>query len=506
MATEADLEAFGDDEAETAEALTLTQVAKINFQPATVLPPAGYTADTGLAFDVTRKFGWVRQDSLSSATHVPLDISPNTRKRNRTGIDPRLDTIVHMQYPSTTNPPNVGIPSAWEYVVPNGTYRVTVSVGDQPTYNSLHTIHVEGVTAIAGFQGSSTLEYKQATVDVTVSDGRLTIDAIGGTNTKLDYVDIFSVTTGPALALQNRDEVPFADRLVTSKLTDTSLSQQTHTKSTLRIKSTGTVTLKINQLTVTGPFRLNPAPTLPLSIAPGSATDVTVEIIATTGKVVTGNLAIASNAVGAATTNVQLAGARTAPEGSNEPTLVQIGEVFGYKTIIVGADQVLNHQGHVEAVGDEVLSPYWRARDPSRSIVVRQIAAYRGRTTPGAMSWHPKGSETLTLLISTAATNAQTLLPRMAGSTTTAAKASFSNTGVFGFKVDAEWSDPTKNDPAADLQKGCQLPCGHHVRFWPAKNRSGTVMTGTFIVAIDSHGINYDYQDNVFLISNITPD
>src|SRR5688572_20553411 len=126
--------------------LTLTPIAKINFQPASAAVPAGYVADTGLAFDATRKFGWIRQDSLSG-THVPLDISPNTRKRNRAGIDPRLDTIIHMQYPSATSPPNIATPAAWEYLLPNASYRVTVSVGDQPTYNSVHTIHVEGANA-----------------------------------------------------------------------------------------------------------------------------------------------------------------------------------------------------------------------------------------------------------------------------------------------------------------------------------------------------------------------
>src|SRR5439155_13610063 len=130
-----------------------------------------------------------------------LDISPNTRKRNRAGIDPRLDSIIHMQYPSTTNPPNVGIPAAWEYVLPSATYRVTVSVGDQPSYNSLHTIRVEGTTAISSFQGTAAAEYRQATVDVTVSDGRLTIDAIGGSNTKLDYLEIRRLDSGGSAAL-----------------------------------------------------------------------------------------------------------------------------------------------------------------------------------------------------------------------------------------------------------------------------------------------------------------
>ena len=96
-----------------------------------------------------------------------------------------------MQYPPTLNTAGaVKIPGAWEYSVAPGHYRVTVSVGDMPAYGSLHTIHVEGAVAINAFQSTAAAEYDQATVDVAVSDGHLTIDATGGTNTKLNYVDI----------------------------------------------------------------------------------------------------------------------------------------------------------------------------------------------------------------------------------------------------------------------------------------------------------------------------
>ena len=54
------------------------------------------------------------------------------------------------------------------------------------------------MTAINGYvpsgaNGSAT-RHASATVTANVTDGKLTIDAIGGTNTKLDYVDISSST------------------------------------------------------------------------------------------------------------------------------------------------------------------------------------------------------------------------------------------------------------------------------------------------------------------------
>jgi fibronectin type 3 domain-containing protein len=197
--------------------------AKINFQPSTAPVPAGYTPESGDPYSDATGMGWVRQDSLNG-THVPLDLHStgahtelsdgNTRDRNRTGIDQLLDTLIHMQYGDITGTGNVNgnpTPGAFEYAVPDGTYQVTVSVGDEPggtktgcpspCYDSVHTINVEGTLAIDHFQATATDEYKQATVTVLVTDGRLTIDAIGGTNTKLDYVTIDAVapdTTPPS--------------------------------------------------------------------------------------------------------------------------------------------------------------------------------------------------------------------------------------------------------------------------------------------------------------------
>jgi hypothetical protein len=47
----------------------VTPLAKINFQPAASATPAGYTADTGAAYDAARGSGWVRQDSLPVRTY-----------------------------------------------------------------------------------------------------------------------------------------------------------------------------------------------------------------------------------------------------------------------------------------------------------------------------------------------------------------------------------------------------------------------------------------------------
>jgi hypothetical protein len=179
--------------------------AQINFQPNSVPTPAGYTKDTGAAFNSGRGFGWVRQDSLSSSSHVNLDLTPNTVDRDPSDSDSysqRLDTLLFMQYPTNgSSQTAVRTPGAWEMALACGAYRVTVTVGDSryvaspsdPADSSTHRINVEGEAVIAAFQPTSSVRFRTATTVVPVCDGRLTIDAIGGTNTKLNSVTVTRV-------------------------------------------------------------------------------------------------------------------------------------------------------------------------------------------------------------------------------------------------------------------------------------------------------------------------
>ncbi len=190
----------------TFDSFGIAQDVKINFQPSGSPLAAGYLKDSGEAYNATRGYGWVTQSSLTSTRHTPLTVAAYARDRNRTGVDQRLDTIMHMQFPNTPT-------AAWEYSVPNGTYSVTVSVGDAPNskgiYDSKHTIRVEGVTAINRFQGTARQEYQLATVRVNVIDGRLTIDPGTGTNlgsnTKINYVDIVNIVPGKHPTITGND-------------------------------------------------------------------------------------------------------------------------------------------------------------------------------------------------------------------------------------------------------------------------------------------------------------
>ena len=96
--------------------------------------------------------------------------------------------------------------------------------------------------------------------------------------------------------------------------------------------------------------------------------------------------------------------------------------------------------------------------------------------------------------------------PKAMPSATLPAAGSFTPTGSFGIKIDPEWSDPTKNNQQPDIDGGCLGPCGHHVRFWPVRDRDGVLVPNTWLVSMDYAGINYDYNDNVYLVTNMKPE
>ena len=208
------LDASGNVSAASAAATALPDAAsppaavfpvQVNFQTETATPiPAGYTRDFGQNYANVRGFGWV-----VPATATPRSLVGNGRDRNdATSPDQRVDTLMHMQGNNVTNFANVALPGAWEIAVPNGTYSVEVSVGD-PTPGAdptSHELNVEGVKAIDSYvPGTGTARWSAATVSATVSDGRLTIDPIGGTNTKINYVVITPTDTTPPDAPDDHD-------------------------------------------------------------------------------------------------------------------------------------------------------------------------------------------------------------------------------------------------------------------------------------------------------------
>lgn len=333
--------------------------------------------------------------------------------------------------------------------------------------------------------------------------------------------NVQAAPTGPEIGLENRDGPPrgygspSSRRLVFSRIQFPDPTNPNVTKDTgvVRVRNTGTSVLTINNLVITqtrnaapvaAQFTLNGAPTLPLNIAPGSFVDLTVRFNATSVRLHEGNLAIHTNDASEQVTNVTLGGFWSqVSEGASEPTLSQVTTTFGITTTMVGNGQSLNRGGIVEAIGEEVLSPYWFAADPTQPIYVRQMAAYHTQGNTATLRYHFKGSTSTIALISHNNLEAQSLLPRRSGSTTDPAVSFFSpNVATpIGFRADNEWSDPTLNPQE---QPGGNY--GHHVRFWPVRDETGSFVPNMYIMAMDYFGINYDFQDNLYLFSNVRPE
>jgi hypothetical protein len=149
-----------------------------------------------------------------------------------------------------------------------------------------------------------------------------------------------------------------------------------------------------------------------------------------------------------------------------------------------------------------VLSGYWQAVDPTAPVKIRQVQGYHTYPHTATFKWYPKGAA-LQPLFTQDGRYAQSMFPALPSGAPAAGQ--FRPTGAFGISIDSENSDDTKNDPTVDKQKGCPGPCGHHLRFFPVLDPSGNAVPNAYYVVMDYSGINYDYNDNGYLLTNVKP-
>jgi hypothetical protein len=126
----------------------------INFQPADAPVPDGFQADSGLAFDETRGYGWISG---------PASLGPRDRD-NSISPDQSYDTMIH-----------VSPAAVWEYSLPNGNYSVTVCMGDPSWPTGTENVQVESNALIDSLALSSSEPWVEKTTNINISDGRLTI-------------------------------------------------------------------------------------------------------------------------------------------------------------------------------------------------------------------------------------------------------------------------------------------------------------------------------------------
>ena len=311
------------------------------------------------------------------------------------------------------------------------------------------------------------------------------------------------------VTLQNLDGVPFADRLAFNRIQtpNASIPNGVHDRATVRVKNTGSDPLQISNITLSGPWSTSATPA---TVAAGGQLDIEVTFVAQNNGAnngfYEGALVITSDAKNGPKTTVSLGGFwQSVSEGGQEPDVSEIVKTFGYGTVIRRSGESINNKGRIETIGDEILSPYWNVADGSKNVTVRQLAAYHTQGNTAKFFWHLKGSDNTTKVLEHAGVDGQSFLPRLNGNLSKPAYGEFKPGGTFGFKIDPEWSDPAKNNKSKDDCSGGSNTCGHHLRVWPAKDRAGVVIPNTYLVVMDYSGINYDFNDNVYLVTNVTP-
>lgn len=140
----------------------------VNFQPLSSETPSGYAVDYGSAYG----------DRGNGCTYGWVGGNFNTRERN-SASDQRYDTLNHMQLSGN---------AIWEVALPDGVYMVHLVMGDPSFTDTINSMDIEG-TIVNDPDGQD--NFDEYTVEVTVSDGNLTIQpAAGASNAKICYVDI----------------------------------------------------------------------------------------------------------------------------------------------------------------------------------------------------------------------------------------------------------------------------------------------------------------------------
>jgi hypothetical protein len=309
----------------------------------------------------------------------------------------------------------------------------------------------------------------------------------------------------PQISFVNPQTIPFDNRIVFNRITnlDPTNPNQVHDTATVQVVNTGTQPLAISGYDLSSGWQVLSGPSS-TTIAPGATQNYSLKFTydggTATNQLLLGHIRFNTNDPSQPQANVELAGFwQNQSEHNTEPSFAQILQLAGYTTNATFNGQNINGGGKVQALGDEVLSNYWTRADSSTAVTVRQLSQWHTQGNTAAFNWVDKATNGQTNLFVAEGLQGQSFLPEKSGSSSLAT-GTFSPTGDFYIKIDNESSVDSQN-----VQEQGGGGWGHHLRFYPAKDRQGAVIPNTYILTMDYQGINYDYNDNVYIISNIKP-
>lgn len=356
---------------------------------------------------------------------------------------------------------------------------------------------------------------------------------------ELDYLDITKAPTDPNadIAVQSLDATYFDNRLHFSYLENpvqNGFSRDYKSSGQVQITNTGTEPLSFLDYRLDGPFSLsNPGIFNNLTLAAGASITVTVNFdrakytppttnVDATSTVFQGELTLYTNDQDSPTSTIDLAGFWQAIyENGQEPNVNEVWEVFGFgnridglTTVDAGAYSTLATEDiYMKSDATQILSPYWQIADGHTSATVTQIAAFHG-VTQNYFAIHAPGADKyndVDFWTTTSADN-QRILPNILGSTTAFSTYTFTRgtipdawagDEVFGLVMDGASSDPRLNPVGGVVVPGTQQ--GDFLKIFQAYDPDGNILDNVYLGIMDYPGINYDYNDNMFVIEGVQP-
>lgn len=323
----------------------------------------------------------------------------------------------------------------------------------------------------------------------------------------------------PLLFVENPDRFPANDHFVFSKIQipytgDSVVYNANHDSLAIRIRNNGSQPLIITGLSLSNDTSwkfvklkgatFDTATSLPLTINAGNFADLTVQFVAkdagTRVKILYDTLTIASNDEKFPLKSIFFTGLwQEQGESDNEPWAQEIITTFGFKTRTAFGHVDGSFGDTTKLKGDDILPSYFIRADTSRPVSVRQMAAYHGCCTETEkIMWYNEGTDSLKTIFTHIGKDAQSILPRKAQPNIGAAGSIYPSK-PFGFKVGAKnYTDPRKN-PEGKIG----------IRVWKARDTAGNVIPYSYIIAsdyLDNPYTNYDYNDNMYFVSNVRPE
>ncbi|WP_353475011.1 CBM35 domain-containing protein [Salipiger sp. H15] len=410
-----------------------------------------------------------------------------------------------------------------------------------------------------GFPGQGDAGETTAYVELAAGvQYKLTVISDAAGASALDYLDVRPApgNDNADIEIRSNDPAYFDNRLHFSWIDDPDAVAGTprdyKESATVTISNSGTEPLEVLEATITGPFELaDPDVFYGLTLAAGQSINVQVlfdRAAYTSGSgnvsgVFKGALDIRSNDADTPVATVDLAGFwQSQDEGGQEPNLNEVWEVFGFGNRIEGLSYSSGGGGSVLDFYDlyipsdetEVLSPYWRIADGVTEARITQIAAFHSPSGAG-IRFHAPGDSGIDVGMTThISSNNQTLLP-LASSNSFATRVftaadipdGWAGNDLFGIEINNQSTDPRLNPTGAgtptqaDLDarfpgytvvngqvydpEGNEVSDGYTVRMYQAVDEDGAIIENVFLGVMDYTGINYDYNDNMFVIEGVAP-